>query len=82
MVNIARGALVDEGALGEVLAERPDVYAALDVFEQEPLPEGSPLWRLPNVALSPHNSFVSDGNAERMFSVIYNNLKNYLAEGV
>ena len=82
LVNIARGALVDEGALGETLAERPDVYAALDVFEQEPLPEGSPLWRLPNVALSPHNSFVSDGNVERMFSVIYNNLKNYLAEGV
>ena len=78
LVNIARGALIDEKALCEVLVERPDVYAVLDVFEQEPLTDDSPLWRLPNVALSPHNSFVSDGNNERMFSVIYNNLKAYL----
>ena len=79
LVNIARGALIDEKALYEVLVERPDVYAVLDVFEREPLADDSPLWRLPNVALSPHNSFVSDGNSERMFSVIYNNLKEYLS---
>lgn len=78
LVNIARGGLIDEKAMCEVLAERKDLFAALDVFETEPLAEDSPLWKLENVALSPHNSFVSDGNNERMFSVIYNNLKNYL----
>lgn len=78
LVNIARGGLIDTAALIDVLTERKDLYAALDVFEEEPLAVDSPLWKLPNVAVSPHNSFVSNGNNERMFSVIYNNLKAYL----
>ena len=78
LVNIARGGLVDSDALIKVFQERPDLYAALDVFETEPLSKDSPLWKLENVALSPHNSFVSDGNNKRMFNVIYNNLKEYL----
>lgn len=80
LVNIARGGLIDTDALIEVLNLRTDLFAALDVFEEEPLPAESPLWKLPNVALSPHNSFVSSGNNERMFNVIYNNLKVYLAQ--
>jgi phosphoglycerate dehydrogenase-like enzyme len=80
LVNIARGGLIDTDALIEVLNLRTDLFAALDVFEEEPLPAESPLWKLPNVALSPHNSFVSSGNNERMFNVIYNNLKAYLAQ--
>lgn len=78
LVNIARGGLIDEQAMCEVLAERKDLFAALDVFETEPLAEDSPLWRLENVAVSPHNSFVSDGNNARMFAVIYQNLKNFI----
>ena len=78
LVNIARGGLVDTDALVEVLSERSNIFAALDVFEEEPLPATSPLWALPNSAVSPHNSFVSDGNNERMFNVIYNNLKAFL----
>lgn len=78
LVNIARGGLIDEQALCEVLAERKDIFAALDVFEIEPLPDNSPLWKLENVAVSPHNSFVGDGNNERMFAVIYQNLKNFI----
>lgn len=78
LVNIARGGLIDEHALCDVLTQREDLFAALDVFEQEPLPEYSMLWNLENVAISPHNSFVSDGNNKRMFSVIYNNLKRFL----
>lgn len=78
LVNIARGGLIDEKAMCAVLAERKELFAALDVFETEPLAEDSPLWNLENVAVSPHNSFVSDGNNARMFAVIYNNLKNYL----
>lgn len=78
LVNIARGGLVDTDELLVALKERPDLYAALDVFETEPLSKDSPLWDLENVAISPHNSFVSDGNNKRMFNVIYNNLKEYL----
>lgn len=78
LVNISRGALIDEDSLCEILTERKDLYVALDVFEKEPLPKESPLWKLENVAISPHNSFVSDGNAKRMFEMIYNNLKNYI----
>lgn len=80
LVNIARGALIDEAALCRVLRNRPDIHAALDVFEIEPLPAGSPLWRLPNVSVSPHNSFVSNGNNRRMFDLIRTNLKNHILQ--
>lgn len=78
LVNIARGGLIDEKAMCEVLVERKDLFAALDVFEEEPLPTDSPLWRLENVAVSPHNSFVSNGNNKRMFDVIYRNLSHFI----
>ena len=78
LVNIARGGLIDEQAMCEVLKERKDLFAALDVFEHEPLQEDSPLWKLENVAISPHNSFVSDGNNARMFDVMYSNLKSFV----
>ena len=54
LVNTARGALIDEEALCRVLADRPDLSAALDVYETEPLPPGHPLQKLPNVQLMPH----------------------------
>lgn len=78
IVNIARGGLIDQQAMCEVLAYRKDLFAALDVFETEPLVEKSPLWRMDNVAISPHNSFVSNGNNARMFKVMYENLKNFI----
>lgn len=77
LINIARGGLIDELAMIEVLRSRSDLHFALDVFEYEPLAADSPLWTLPNVSLSPHNSFVSDGNPGRLFKVIYDNLKNF-----
>lgn len=77
LVNIARGGLVDENALIEILRQRQDLFAVLDVFEQEPLSQNSPLWSLSNVALSPHNSFVSNGNNKRMFQVIESNLRRW-----
>ena len=80
LVNIARGGLIDQKALVQVLCERKDLFAALDVFENEPLEEESPLWTMDNVAISPHNSFVSDRNNERMFDVMYQNLKNYISK--
>lgn len=78
LVNIARGGLIDQQSMVEVLQERKDLFAALDVFEMEPLEADSPLWRLENVAVSPHNSFVGDGNNIRMFNVMYNNLKAFV----
>ena len=54
LVNVGRGPVVDEEALVEALEQGRLRGAALDVFETEPLPAESPLWRLPNVLLSPH----------------------------
>ena len=47
----------------------------LDVFEEEPLKEDSPLWDMENVIITPHNSFVGDGNNRRMSNVIMKNLE-------
>lgn len=78
LVNIARGGLIDQEAMIEVLASRPDLFAALDVFETEPLAADSELWQMENVAMSPHNSFVSNGNNKRMFEVMKRNLQAFI----
>ena len=80
LVNISRGPIIDEHALIKSLMKGKPGYVALDVFEEEPLLTESPLWNMPNVCVSPHNSFVSDGNSDRMFNVIYVNLQNYTRE--
>ena len=67
-VNVARGALADEAALTKWL--QSGGHAVLDVFEEEPLPETSPLWEMEDVVLTPHNSFVGDGNRERLCEII------------
>lgn len=72
LVNIARGAVVDTDALIKVL---PNLGGAvLDVFEEEPLGEDSPLWEMENVIITPHNSFVGEGNERRLAEVIYENV--------
>lgn len=80
LVNIARGGLIDQESLITVFNQRKDLFAALDVFETEPLEAGSPLWKMDNVAVSPHNSFVSDRNNERMFDLMYHNLKGFIGK--
>lgn len=74
VVNISRGRIVDTQALIEALKANR-FYAVLDVFEDEPLDESSPLWDLQNVIITPHNSFVGDGNHRRMLNVIMENLQ-------
>ncbi len=56
LINVGRGALVDEPALVDVLQKKQIGGAALDVFETEPLPEDHPLWKLDNILLSPHSA--------------------------
>ena len=74
VVNIARGALVESKALIEALENKLG-GAVLDVFEEEPLESISPLWDMDNVVITPHNSFVGDGNNERLWKVIRDNLR-------
>ena len=62
LVNTSRGAVVDETALINALSSNEIAGACLDVFETEPLPEDSPLRRLPNVILTPHTAGYPDGN--------------------
>src|SRR5262249_8086822 len=54
LVNISRGKVVDEAALGRALADGRIMGAGLDAFATEPLPIDSPLWDLPNVLMTPH----------------------------
>jgi len=56
LINVARGQLVDEDALAAAIARGHLAGAALDVFNEEPLPPSSPLWSLPNVVITPHTS--------------------------
>ena len=75
LVNIARGAVVDGAALVKALQNGLG-GAVLDVFEEEPLGEDSPLWDMEQVLISPHNSFVGDNNGQRLAAVIMQNLEN------
>ncbi len=67
ILNIARGEVIDEAAMIAALQSGHLAGAYLDVFEQEPLPAASPLWDMPNVLVTPHNSTNSRGNERRVF---------------
>jgi phosphoglycerate dehydrogenase-like enzyme len=78
LINIGRGALVDEDALVQALGEKRLAGAALDVFRTEPPPEDSPLWDMPNVIVSPHSaSTVTQENA-RITELFCDNLRRYI----
>ncbi|MCD6357962.1 MAG: D-glycerate dehydrogenase, partial [Thermoproteales archaeon] len=70
LVNTARGAVVDTNALVKALKEGWIAAAALDVFEQEPLPPDHPLYTLENVYLTPHIAGPSIEGRHRLFGVI------------
>src|SRR5947199_198622 len=79
LVNIGRGELVQESALVRALREGWIAGAGLDVYATEPLPPGSPLWRLPQVVMTPHIAGTHPQYMERSAEIFLNNLKRYLA---
>ena len=80
VINIGRGALIDEPALVQALQTKKIAGAALDVFEEEPLPEESPLWAMENVIISPHIAGLSRHITEETLSFFMENLQRFLAE--
>lgn len=80
LVNISRGAVINETALIKHIDNNKFRGVVLDVFETEPLPSQSLLWDCENVIITPHNSFVSECNLDRLEAVILNNLKKYIDE--
>jgi phosphoglycerate dehydrogenase-like enzyme len=78
LVNVSRGALVDEPALIEALSKKRIGGAALDVFEDEPLPAQSPLWNLENLLITPHTAGMTDKLWDRHYAQISENLRRYL----
>jgi phosphoglycerate dehydrogenase-like enzyme len=77
LVNVGRGALLDEAALGEALRSGQLAGAALDVFAEEPLPPTSPLWSLPNLIVTPHTSTHTLENDERSLTLFLDNLERF-----
>jgi len=78
LVNIARGPVVVEAALIDALRESRIAGAALDVFEQEPLPAESPFWDMENVIVSPHISGGTEIYNQRVVEIFARNLGRYL----
>jgi phosphoglycerate dehydrogenase-like enzyme len=79
LINIARGSVVDEVALVRALQEGWIAGAALDVFEREPLPEDSPLWKMNNVIISPHVAGFTPHYDDRATALFAENLRRYLS---
>jgi phosphoglycerate dehydrogenase-like enzyme len=79
LLNASRGGVVDELALAHVLQDRRIQGAAIDVFEEEPLPEESPLWGLPNVLLTPHIAGTTQFYMDRAIGIFLENLRSLRA---
>ena len=78
LINIGRGAVVDEPALVRALQDRTITSAALDVFETEPLPTDNPLWDMPNVIVTSHCMSQSELENDRLTDLFCGNLSQYL----
>jgi phosphoglycerate dehydrogenase-like enzyme len=78
LVDVSRGGIVDHAALIQALKDRKIAGAALDVYPEEPLPADSPLWKLPNVILTPHISGNTVHYNERAIALFVENLQRFL----
>jgi phosphoglycerate dehydrogenase-like enzyme len=79
LLNVGRGPLIDEAALVEILRRHKIGGAALDVFDQEPLPPESPLWDLEDLLITPHTAGISEKMWERHYVLFSDNLRRYLS---
>lgn len=79
-VNISRGKIVDEDVLIEALEEGQIAGAGLDVFEREPLPADSPLYKLDNVIITPHTAGIFPEYNQKAMMILLENLKRYRAD--
>jgi phosphoglycerate dehydrogenase-like enzyme len=78
LINTARGAIVDENALGKILRDKAIAGAALDVFVEEPLPKTSPLAKLDNVVLAPHLGWPTDAGFHGFAENAVENILSYM----
>lgn len=79
LVDVSRGGVIQQDAMINALRNGSIAAAALDVFEEEPLPKDSPIWALDNVILSPHCSAVYEEWAMQSFEMFIDNLRNWRA---
>jgi phosphoglycerate dehydrogenase-like enzyme len=77
LINVARGRLIDDTALIRALRENRIGGAALDTFRDEPLPQASPYWELPNVILTPHTAWSSARVLDRSIDLFCDNLVRF-----
>ena len=80
LINIGRGAIVDLADLTAALDSGEIAGAGLDVFEVEPLPADHPLWRMPNVIITPHVAAASPRIAERHLAVLLENVRRFRSD--
>lgn len=78
-INVGRGDTVHTKELLTALEEKYFAFAALDVFEEEPLPKESPLWTLDNLLITPHISGMTVDFQNKFMQIFLTNLKNYVA---
>jgi phosphoglycerate dehydrogenase-like enzyme len=79
LINVGRGVVVDLADLTAALEAGEIAGAGLDVFEQEPLSAAHPLWKMPNVTITPHTAAASPRVAERHLEVLLDNLRRFVA---
>ncbi len=79
LINLARGGVVDETALLDVLRNKRIAGALLDVFVNEPLPSEHPFWSLENVVVTCHQCSLHDGSSRQNLPVIEENMRRFLA---
>jgi phosphoglycerate dehydrogenase-like enzyme/glyoxylase-like metal-dependent hydrolase (beta-lactamase superfamily II) len=79
LINIARGGLVDTSALVDALNEKKLAGAGMDVSDPEPLPDDHPLWKAPNVAITPHIGGQSPEALERRWKLFRENVRRFMA---
>ncbi|NMB45700.1 MAG: D-2-hydroxyacid dehydrogenase [Firmicutes bacterium] len=78
LINVGRGPIIDQLALIKALQDGQLAGAGLDVFEEEPLPQDSPLWDMPNVIITPHSGGVTPEATRRSTDIFCHNLRLWL----